>query len=228
MRTTEDDSSLREAFAVEPGGPAPERCPPPDRIYGAVRGELPADEIRDLVDHLADCPHCAEAWRLAVAFEEEAAAEGEARALGGRAAHPARSAWWPAAAAVLVAALAAGVWWSLGPGAGPGDEPVYRGDGAPEIRSLLPEGEPLDRHAPMLRWTPVPEGNPEGTVYDLTATTEALQPVAEVEGLSEPEFPLPAEALDELPSGARLLWRVEAHLTDGGTVRSPTFSTPVE
>ncbi|MFP3939975.1 MAG: anti-sigma factor family protein [Thermoanaerobaculia bacterium] len=228
MTTIEDDTALREAFAaVEPGGAPPEGCPPPGRIHAAVLGELPADEVRDVVDHLAACPHCAEAWRLAVAFEEEAASGVESAAPSRRPRAPLRSAWLPAAAAVLVAMVAAGVWWTLGPGTG-GEAPVYRAGGEEEIRSLVPEGEPLPRDEAILRWGSVPEGAAAETTYDLLVSTEALEPVAEASELEEPRYRIPPERLNDIPVGAALLWRVEARLADGRRVASPTFFVRIE
>lgn len=226
MTTTEEDTALRQAFAAGAGAPATEGCPDPDRIYAAVRGRLPADETRDLVDHVAVCPECAEAWRLAVAFEEEAASGGESAAPGKRGSHPARPAWWATAAAVLVAVVAAGVWWSTGPGAG--EAPVYRAGGEEEIRSLVLEDDPLPREDAVLRWTAVPEGGSEETTYDILVSTEDLDPVAEASELQEPRYRIAPDTLEGVPSGADLLWRVEARLPGGRRVASPTFVVRIQ
>lgn len=226
MTTIEDDTALREAFAIEAGAPAPERCPEPDRIYGAVRGKLPEDETRDLVDHLVACPECAEVWRLAVAFEEEAAAEGGAAAPRDRAPRRDLRAWWPAAAAVLVAVVAAGIWWSTGTGSQ--ESAVFRAGGDEEIRSLVPEDEPLPRDEAVLRWTAVPEEGAEETTYDLLVSTEDLEPLVEATELREARYRIPPERLEDVPSGSQLLWRVEARLADGRRIPSPTFFVRIE
>lgn len=233
MRTTiEDDATLREAFAARTGRApeGPEGCPTPERIYDAARGELPPGGVRDVVEHLAACPDCAEAWRLAVALEEEAA-EGEPAGAPVEAARPASGRPWylqplKAAAAVALAVVAVGVVWTVL--RAPEEAPVYRAAGEPEIASLLPEGEPLRREEAVLRWSPVPEDEPAGTTYDLLVSTEELVSVAEADGLEEARYRVPSEALEGLPPGASLLWRVEAHLGDGRTVRSPTFTTAIE
>lgn len=238
--TIEDDASLREAFAARTGRP-PEgshACPTPERIYDAVRGELPPGEVRGVVEHLAVCPECAESWRLAAALEEEAGEVEEPVSPAGAArpaAHRAAGRPWylqplKVAATVALAVVALGVVWTVirAPDRAPEEEAVYRDGEELEIRSLLPEGEALPRDEAVLRWATVPEDDPEGTTYDLLVTTEDASLVAEAHGLEEPRYRVPPEALADLPRGTDLLWRVEARLADGGTVASPTFTTPIE
>jgi hypothetical protein len=224
MNGIEHDSTLREAFQARTGGPPPgTACPDPGRIYDAARGVLPSGATREVVEHVALCPDCAEAWRLAAAFEEEAGAGEEPVSVR------ARSPWYlrpvAAAATLVLAALAAGVWWTVV--TVPEQAPIYRAAGEAEIVSLLPEGEPLDRDAPVLRWRVGPEEAPEGTTYDLLVSTQALEPLAEASELEEPRYELPEEALTDLPAGAQLLWRVEATTPDGLRIASPTFVTPI-
>ncbi len=61
---------LRDAFASafdshDPEDDALDACPPPERLYEAFHGRLPPDEFARLTDHMAQCPTCAEAYRLA-------------------------------------------------------------------------------------------------------------------------------------------------------------------
>jgi hypothetical protein len=44
-------------------------CPSADKIWDAVRLQVPVDERLQIIDHLAECATCAEAWSLAVEFE---------------------------------------------------------------------------------------------------------------------------------------------------------------
>jgi hypothetical protein len=225
MNGIEQDSTLREAFQARTGGPPPgTACPEPGRIFDAARGALPPGETREVVEHLAVCPDCSEAWRLAAAFEEEAGVGAEPASVR------TRSRWYlrpvAAAAALVLAALAAGLWWTVV--TVPEEAPVYRAGGELEIRSLLPEGEPLARDAAVLRWRLGSDGAPEGTTYDLLVSGEDLQPLAEAAELEEPSYRVPPAALESLPSGAEILWRVEAHLPDGRSARSPTFKTPID
>jgi hypothetical protein len=227
--TIDDDAALREAFAARtgPGPGGPGACPAPERIYDAARGALPPGDVREVVEHLAVCPECAEAWRLAAALEEEARAAGKEAAFRPASRRP----WYlqpvRVAATVALALVAVAVVWTVVQA--PEEAPVWRDAGALAVRSLLPEGEALPREEAVLRWTPVPEGDPKGTTYDLRVTTEdVFTLVAEAEGLEESSYRIPPEALRDVPSGTELLWRVEARLEDGRSVASPTFTTPVE
>jgi len=220
---------LREAFAAGTGRPAPEACPAPGRLWEAAAGDLPADELRTVVDHLAECPDCSEEWRLALAVREET--EERVRHPEPAAAPSAR--WsalprtvrqWAAAAAVAVIGLGlAGVWWSQQQG--PDGPAVYRDAEDVAIESLLPEGEPLSREEPVLHWS----AGPEGSTYDVLVSTEDTADfVAEATGLAEPEYRLPDEALESLPSGATIFWQVEATTPEGGRIASVTFVTKIE
>lgn len=226
--------TLREGFAALACDPdsveAAGDCPEPETIYAAVHGELPPGELRDVVDHTASCPRCAEEWRLAMAFSEEAAEEIEVDdGARRRPAAPSRPALRlvPIAAALVVALLAAAVWLTVGQSPDQ-TAPVYRdAAGDAGVVSLVPEGEPLDRENPVLRWRLGETGAPEGTTYDLLVSTDDLRTVAEMTGLESPSYTLPAEALEGLPPGTGLQWTVEAHLPDGTRVGSQLFVTSV-
>lgn len=223
MNEIEDDAQLKRAFSslagTTPPG-TPETHPSPERIYDAVRGKLPPAELRAIVEHLAECPDCAEEWRLAVAFEEEGGAS--APAVPSQRGFPRLVA---VAATVLVALLGVGLWWTTFRAP---EAPVYRAAGDAEIVSLLAEGDPLDRDEPVLRWEVAEPEAADGTTYDLLVTTADLEMVAEASDLPEPRYEIPSEALAELPPGTGLLWRVEALSPDGSRVTSPTFVTPIE
>jgi hypothetical protein len=229
-----DLATLRDGFAALACEPEAETGttgdhPEPDTIYAAVHGELSPGALRDVVEHIAACPRCAEEWRLAMAFAEEAE-EAEGAESPRRAAAPPRPALRlvPIAAALVVAVLAAGVWLTVGQSPEQ-TAPVYReAPSAGDIVSLLPEGVPLDREEPVLRWRLGEEGAPEGTTYDvLVGTRSTLEPVAEGYDLTEAELRIPAQALASLGTDEELAWRVEATLPDGSVVSSG-FVTPLE
>jgi hypothetical protein len=44
-------------------------CPSPERIWDAVRLQGPVEERLELIDHVSECPTCAEAWSLAAELE---------------------------------------------------------------------------------------------------------------------------------------------------------------
>lgn len=224
-----DLQTLRDGFAALACDPEPEHapvgdCPEPGTIFAAVHGELPPDALRDVVDHIATCPHCAEEWRLAMAFDEEAETADQELPRRFPAFRPALR-LVPIAATLVVAILAAGVWFTVGHSPEP-TAPVYRdAPSAGDIVSLLPEGEPLDRDDPVLRWRLGEEGAPEGTTYDVrVGTKSALLPVAEEQDLTRAELRLPAEALAGIGGEAELAWQVVATLPDGRQVTG-TFVT---
>lgn len=208
---------LEEALVALAADARPgEDCPPAEEIWEAVRGEGTASQRRQVVDHTATCPTCAEAWRLAMELMPHA----EAGAAGGSSRPVRHSDWWPAAMAAALL-LAAGAAFLLLRGAPP--EPVLRG-GDEVIQALTGEGPVARAGGVRLRWT----AGPEGTLYDVVVTGEDLEVVTTAEGLTEAELLLPEAALAGLPSGARLLWRVEAQLPDGSRRASPTFTTRLE
>jgi putative zinc finger protein len=216
------DEWLRAAF---PGGglewtsqPGPE-CPTPGQLWSTLRRELPDDERRAVVEHLASCPSCAEAWRLAVAVaREEAPGLSVAPPRRSAVSGPRRGFVLLLAAATMVLALGA-IWrWRVPQLPAP---PGFREASDPAVHSLLPEGKVLPRDACQLRWS----AGPPGSRYDLRVTTESLQVVVTAQGLSEPSHRVPEAALALLAPGSRLLWRVEVLLPDGHRVDSPTFLT---
>lgn len=208
----DDLSGLRAAFATpDPAAWTTGGCPEPDRIWQAVRGELPPEEARDVVDHVALCASCAEDWRIAVELEKESAAVVRP--------FPARrfQTWITAVAAALVLTVG-GIYVRETMKPVPAE---YRGEET-EIRSLA--GETLSRQAFLLHWTPV-EG---AESYDLLVTTAELATVADPKGLTAALYQVPASALADLPAGAQLHWRVTAVFPDGGRKQSPTFTTALK
>jgi hypothetical protein len=214
----EADERLRAAFrAREPRAGERVEHPSGDDLWAAVRGELGAERRRAIVDHTAACAACAEAWRLAVEMAPEGIPAVVPRVARAR---PAFHWLAPLAAAAAVAvAVGAGLWqWRA-----PGSVPAYRGGGAGEVQSLVGDGEALPRDDFRLRWS----AGPEGSRYDLRVTTESLEVVADAAGLAETSYVVPPSALSAVPSGGRVLWRVEVAPPDGGRTASRTFVTRV-
>lgn len=214
----------RDAFTAPAGdAPAPETCPAPEKIWAAVRGESPADEVRTIVEHTAVCAACAEDWRLAVDFDRESSAAATTRPLApvvrGRFGN-----WRPVAAAVAMAAALAIVVGIRTDLSRPAEEPGYREAQRATIHSMVPGNRPLPRRDAVLRWTPI-----SGAVaYDLTVSTEGLKVITEAQGLRATAYRIPENSLAGLPPGAKILWRVEAVLRDGSRDSSPTFTTPLQ
>ncbi len=185
-------------------------CPSPDRIWDAVRGELPAAEVESLVDHTSGCGICAEAWRLAREIGPPP--------LVGSTPRPISTPIWLAlgvAATFLIAVT--GVY--LLRDRPLMQEPVYRESDEASIRSLLDETIPLPRDQFVLRWSP----GPAGTTYTVRVTREDLSPIEVAQVVQHAEHRVPPNLLAPLPRSARVLWQVEATLPGGGRSVSPTF-----
>jgi anti-sigma factor RsiW len=210
---------MRRAFGSLSHAPEPAACPPPEKIWEAVRGELPAAQSRAIVEHMAACPSCAEDWRLAVAMQKPATTSNVISAAERFSVGRRMRNWGLAAAAVLALAVF-GVQWAEQTKV----EPTYRGDGV-TIQSLVDERQSLPRQQFLLRWS-APET--PGATYDVEVSTEDLRVIATGDDLREPRFLVPAHALAGLPPGARLMWKVDAELPQGGHVTSTTFFTIIE
>jgi len=211
---------MRRAFgSLSQPAPAPATCPPPETIWGAVRGELPPAQTRTVVEHMAACPSCAEDWRLAVALQRPETASKVIQA-SERFSFGQRIRNWGLAAAAVLALAVVGV--QMIPR--PGEEASYRGDGT-TIQALVEEGQSLPRQQFLLRWSAL---ETPGATYDVEVSTEDLRVVASGDDLREPQFLVPAQNLAGLPPGARLLWKVDAELPEGGHVTSTTFVTTVQ
>lgn len=217
MKADMDDiDDLRQAFqelaaTATPAGD----CPEAPRLWAAARGEAPPGETRDLIDHTAACPACAEAWRLAVHLGNEVPAVRPVAA-------PAVARWWPAAAAAALVVLAVGVYQLREPAA----PPPMRSAAGSGLVSALPADAVLPRDAAVLAWRLEPAR--EDVLYAVQVTTDDLRPLAAGDDLSTPRFEIPAAALAGLEPGARVLWRVESFLPDGRRLASETFTARIE
>ena len=217
MMKDEEVSRLRAAFtAPVPAAWNQEDCPEPDLIWEAVRGELPPDEIRDIVDHVAVCASCAEDWRVAMEFEKESEARQNVHSFPARRFQP-----WVAAAAAAIVLTVAGVY--VRETQKPEQVAEYRGE-LSKIEALVPPGEVLPRQGFVLAWKPVPGAES----YDLLVTTTELDSVVSPKGLTTTRYQVPADALASLPAGAQLHWSVAAVFPDGSREQSPTFTAALE
>src|SRR5690348_10154673 len=96
------NAAWRQAWAALAERATPtDACPPAERLWDAAHGELAPDEVATLVDHVAQCALCAEAWEISADLAKEGASAPAARVLT----FPNRRVWtWAplAAAAVIV------------------------------------------------------------------------------------------------------------------------------
>jgi len=183
--------------------------PDPERIWRAVSGESSPEEVGAVLDRVAASPAWAEAWRIAhegyTASAEEAEGASPMREAEIVAFPTPRRVWLLLAAAALL--LAVPLLWHRGPG-----EDVYRAgpQHALDVRVASPAGDA----GLVLQW----EGGEPAWRYDVTITTASLEPVARLDGLRATRIEVPATSLAGIPSGTKLLWRVEARGADGGSM----------
>lgn len=224
--STDELMRLRRAFtATFPNDSPRVDCPPAARIWEGYRGELGPTEFRELVHHLAICPLCSEAWRLAAAMEE-----GDEEDLEEETPQPRPSAkhgWlrYAGTAAAAVVVLAVGI-QVMDLRDRPDALRTAAGDLDPGDRiELLSEG-PLPRDDFLLRWR-----GPEGAVYYDLRVSWAEMPsrtLAEDMEVREPQLRVAPEALAEVPPGALLLISVEAFDPIGGSLASDLFRVTVQ
>jgi hypothetical protein len=208
--------NLRRAFTA-PGGtaPRPEDCPPAETLWAAVHGELPPGALRDVVDHIATCPACAEDWRLAVEVEREATATAEVAA--GRAASPVLYPRRWLRLAPLLAAAAAIVALVVGlPLVHHENEPTYRG-GPQKVASQVVEGQELPRDHCLLLWS-----GPKDATYEIEVDSLTGDRLFSKRGLKVLSYEVPKSCFNGVRPGTRLEWRVTATPPRGAPVHSKT------
>ena len=190
-----------------------------DRVWRAVAGELPADERLDLIERLSSEPALAAAWRVAHALQSTTpeAMSVPATPVRGKAIWT-RS--WLAAAALLIFGVASAVVLQR---YRPSGDDTFRTADHYVIEALIPAGAALPRDAFLLRWSP----GPADTRYQVRVTTEDLRLLTTAE-LSQPEWTVPSDALSQVPSGARVVWQVDATFPDGEKVTSAAFMTRIQ
>ena len=196
----EEVEKLRRALAAP--GSAGEGCPPADTIFAAAHGELAPEQLGAVLDHVAECSACTEAWLLAVELSKEAAPAGKVL-VGDFASRPRRrwSTVFGSLAALLLAALLLPY---LRHQPGPSPDPVERGEGKFVI---VDESLKLDRRHCVLRWRLEPVA--PGARFEVTVMNEKLEEVAALMALSAGELVVAPEVLEErVPPGGFLLWRV--------------------
>jgi hypothetical protein len=194
--------------------PRPE-CPPPDRLWDAARGELPARETRSIVSHTAACASCSADWRLALELGRDAGAAVAARSSSRTAPR----------LALLVAATLAGAailvtWRGL---ERPEPSGFRTGPRGGAVRALIGDRAPLPRDAFVLRW----EAPSPGSTYAVEVASEDLRPLFSCSELESPEIRVPRAALGSVPAGGIVIWRVRASLPGGRVVASPAFLATV-
>ncbi len=193
-----------------PGTAATPGCPDAATLSAAAAGESAPAARRAVMDHVAACPACVVAWRLA----RDLAATAPPRRVS---TVPIRLV---VAAAVLLTALLVG-----GPRRGGATADAgWRTAPAAVDWSAVTSGSVLPLGRFTLRW---PAG-PPGSRYEVRVLTPALDAIDRASGLDRAEYTVPPAALAAVPAATHLLWRVEVVLPGGRREASPTFEAVLE
>lgn len=218
------DADLRRAFAQRSDPhPAESPCPEPERLWDALHMDpnLPKEEARRIVDHLAVCPECAEDWRLAAhtsgRLSVEVLREMPTREVNlQHKPHHFPKGW--AAAAILAAAACIPITsWFIQKAA----ESPTRSAVTYTIEETTPET--LSRNGAVLTWA----AGPAGTRYDVVVMA-GTRPVKTAKRLEEPRLVLDEATLAGLAAGTLLQWQVTATTPDGQKVASESFEARLE
>lgn len=216
--------ALQQAFSSIPVGSSGEDCPEPERLWAAVRLELPPEERREIVRHTATCSACAEDWRVTWALwqkEQEAEAHDcDGKVLNGPWGAFKKSLPQVAAAAlVLLAVGVGGVMLHQAP------ETTFRGhqEAVEQTRSQNLDGASLPRERFLLRWEPT-----EGATYKIHLMRKNGDFIQAEPGLTTAEFMVPEDLLQDLKSGENVLWQVEIIAPGSGKETWGPFSTSIE
>jgi len=199
---------LRRAFTA-PGGtaPLPEDCPPAETIWAAVYGELPPGALRDVVDHIATCPACAEDWRLAVEVGR------------GRAAPPVPYPRRWLRLAPLVAAAAAVVALVVGLPLTRHGEVHSPPRGVEHVTSPLVDGQQLSRDHCLLIWS-----GPKDATYEIEVDTLTGDRLFSKGGLKVLSYQVPKSSFDGVPPGTLLEWRITTPPPGGAPGRPKIYT----
>ena len=218
----EEHERLSRAFAARRQSRAPNDCPDPEQLFEAASGNLARDQRMTLLDHVAQCAECTEAWRLAKELDArpiEPAAELHAPESPGRVRAMA-PAWRTAIAASVVVAAGVATYIALPIR----DEiPRYRDATEPLAPVSLVTGS-LPRNRFVLKWSP----GPQGSTYSVRLSTADLALLFVQQNLASPELSVPVSALTEVKSGDRLFWQVEVRLPNGQQVPSETYAVTMQ
>jgi hypothetical protein len=219
--TTDVIRRLRLAYASGTPRATSDACEDPEQIWEAVQGSLEPARVGQLLDHANACTACDRAFQLARELHRQLPEAAERKVVPIHA-----SPRWirrRALAGALLASAAAAIAVVALRRENPPAERVLR-EGASQSIVALPVADRLPRDQFLLRWS----GGPKGTIYELWVTTPDLREIYRAARLETPEARVPASALEGLPRGGEVLWRVEARFPDGGHGESPAFRARVQ
>ena len=205
----EEFEKLSRAWSARDQSTAHEQHPEAQELYEAASGNLERERRLQIIDHVAKCAECTQAWRIAL----------EAGAREARVPVTRRPRHFALAASVI---LAVGLVTYL---VIPVDQrtPQYR-EGVDPLAPVSAIGVTLPRDRFVLRWS----AGPPGTTYLVRLSTADLVPLLDQSDIAATELIIPSSVLANVKAGDQLFWQVEARLADGRRVASHTYVVRVE
>ena len=205
----EEFDKLSRAWVARDQSSAHEQHPDADELYEAASGNLERARRLEIIDHVAKCAECTQAWQIAL---DVGAREAKVSVT--------QRPWRFALAASVILAVGVVTYLVL-----PVDQgtPQYR-DGVDPLAPVSAVGNTLPRDQFVLRWS----AGPPGTTYLVRLSTADLAPVLFRSDIESAELAVPSSALANVKAGEELLWQVEAQLPDGRRVVSQTYPVRVE
>ncbi|MGZ6077276.1 MAG: hypothetical protein ACXWK6_05680 [Myxococcaceae bacterium] len=205
---------FRTAFRRSQASSLDEPCPTPEELWALTRGELARARSSPIILHSSRCARCGAALRIGLEMAEQ---------LDGAAAGPKIIPLRRFSLGLGLAAAIAATVLIVPYVRSPKSEIHERGGVPDEVRSLVPS-TPRSRAGLVLEWSPYPDA----VRYQVTLASRDLHVLFQKVGLNGTRVEVPEAALATVPSGARLIWHVEAILADGRAIKSPAFDLVVE
>lgn len=205
----EEFEKLSRAWAARDQSSAHEQHPGAEELYEAASGNLARERRLEIIDHVAKCAECTQAWKIALEVDaREEKVSGTQRP------------WRFALAASVI--LAVGLMTYL---VVPFDQgtPQYR-DAVDPLAPVTAIGSTLPRDQFVLRWS----AGAAGTTYLVRLSTADLASLLVKSDITATELLVPSSVLANVKAGEELLWQVEAQLPDGRRVASQTYVVRVE
>ena len=208
-RQQEEFEKLSRAWAARDQSSAHEQHPDAEELYEAAAGNLGRARRLEIIDHVAKCAECTQAWRIAL---EVGARQAKVSVT--------QRPWRFALAASVVLAVGLVTYLVV-----PFDRgtPEYR-QGVDPLAPVSTIGSTLPRDQFVLRWS----AGPPGTTYMVRLATADLATLLAKSDIAVPELVVPSSTLVNVKAGEELFWQVEAKLPDGRRVASQTYVVRVE
>ena len=205
----EELEKLSRAWLARDQSSAHEQHPDAEELYEAASGNLERARRLEIVDHVAKCAECTQAWQIAL----DVGARGSQVAVT-------RRPWHFALAASVILAVGLVTYFVI-----PVDQgtPQYR-EGVDPLAPVSAIGSTLPRDRFVLRWS----AGPPGTTYMVRLSTADLAPLLDQSDIVATELVIPGSMLANVKAGEQLFWQVEARLPDGRRVASHTYAVRVQ